>query len=76
MAYVFDTQDAASFQFKKNPVTGTLRNLSWNGINPQVQDAQVIVNGLQRMLWITNQVLEYDPEDGTRTVKQNVINDA
>ncbi len=72
MSYVFDNVKAATFKFTKGAATA--RNLTFNGINSSITSAQTVVNGIQRMLWITDQVNDYEPTEGVRTVKQNVNN--
>jgi len=74
MAYEFETENTATFKFTKSTMTQSTLTLA--GINSSVSSAQTIVNGIQRMLWITDQVGSYEPTDGTRTVKQDVIDNS
>lgn len=73
MAYTFATQRTATFKFAKSE--DTERALSFNNVNATLTSAQTIINGAQRLFWITDQVSDYEPTDATRTVKQDVVNE-
>lgn len=67
MAWVFDNQRSATLKFTKKNA-----ELSIPGINGEITDANVIVNGVTLLLNIGGIAEKYDPEDAVRTVKQNV----
>lgn len=70
MAYVFETESAATLKFTKSE--NTERTMTLQGINATLPSADSIVAGIQTLLWITDQAADYEPTDGVRTVKQNV----
>lgn len=72
MAYQFEKETAASFKF--GGTQGSIGKLTLNGINAN-EDAQTVITGIQGLLYIVNRVNSYNPLDGIRTVKEDVIDD-
>lgn len=66
MSYVFENETIASFKFEKG------NKLTLNNISGTINDANVIVNGVQALLHIGSIEDRYNPEDAARSVKQNV----
>ena len=66
MSYVFENETIASSKFEKG------NKLTLNNISGTINDANVIVNGVQALLHIGSIEDRYNPEDAARSVKQNV----
>lgn len=69
MSYQFQRQAVSSFKFEGNAG----RSITLSGINGQQTDANIIVSGIQGLLWLGNQVSYYSATDATRTVKESVV---
>lgn len=66
MAYVFETQQAATISYNGN------NKLTLKGINGSEQDASKIMNGIELLLSIGQIQSRYVATTAVRTVKQNV----
>ena len=71
MALAFENQAAASFKF--NGVYSDSA-LTISQISGRMDNADNFLKGIKGLLYIGNKHENYSDIDGTRTVKQNVIN--
>lgn len=72
MAYNFTTNKVGSVKLKNfHHSQGT--NLKIEGVNAQISDANIIIDGINQLLGIVGFQNEYDPADFVRTVNQNVV---
>lgn len=71
MAYEFSREKIASFKFQGNTSVQALNLSRINGTN---NDAATVVTGIQGLLYIGDLTSSFDPTDGVRTVKDDVIN--
>lgn len=70
MAYIFESEEAATLKFDDGN-----KSLTINNISGTVTSAQTIINGVRALLHIGGIENRYDPEDAVRSVKQNVISE-
>lgn len=72
MQYEFTTNKVGSIKLQN--FHGTTGNtLVLHGVDAQIQDANIIINGVNQLLSIVNFQNQYDPEEAVRTVNQNVV---
>ncbi len=71
MAYQFETDANATFTF---PKSGDVDKLTLKGVNGTTNDAATVITGIQGLLYIADVVSRYEPEEGERTITQNVTN--
>lgn len=72
MAYQFETKPTGSFQYA---AANNTKALTISQINARSDNAGTIVKGMEGLFWIADQNSEWTADDGTRTVKQVVVND-
>lgn len=72
MAYQFQTKPTASFQYS---AIENDRALTISQINGRETNAQNMITGLAGLFWIVNEHTEWEAENGTRTLKQIVVDD-
>ena len=72
MSYVFTRQKVADF--KLNKYGGEEKGATYNGIDGEQTDANVIVEGVQQLLSIVGWQGKYSPTDAGRTVNERVSN--
>ena len=73
MSYVFSRQKVADFRL--NQFAQSTDKMTFNGIDGEQTDANIIVNGVQQLLSVVGWENRYDPTDAQRTVKERVNND-
>lgn len=72
MSYVFTRQKVADF--KLNKYGGEEKAATYNGIDGEQTDANIIVGGIQQLLSIVGWQDKYNPTDAGRTVNERVSN--
>ena len=70
VSYVFSRQKVADF--KLNKYGGEEKSATYNGIDGEQTDANIIVNGVQQLLAIVGWQDKYNPTDAGRTVNERV----
>ena len=73
MSYVFSRQKVADFRL--NQFGQSTDKMTFNGIDGEQTDANIIVNGVQQLLSVVGWENRYDPTDAQRTVKERVNSD-
>ena len=72
MTYEFTTDKVGSVKLN-NFHHNTGQTLKLEGIDAQISDANIILDGVNQFLSIVNFQNEYEPTDVVRTVNQNVV---
>lgn len=70
MAYEFQNKPTASFQYA---ATENDRALTISQISGTLNNADTMIQGLNGLFWIINEDEAWDAENGTRTLKQTVV---
>ena len=72
MTYEFTTDKVGSMKLQ-NFHHNLGQTFKIEGVDAQINDANVILSGINQFLGIVNFQDEYDPENAVRTVNQNVV---